>query len=79
MGIGEAVRYWRNRRALNQGELARLVGISQNSLSRIETGEHKPRSVTIRKLAEALKLDVEQLTAAGEDSKPPIPTDGTRP
>lgn len=69
MGIGEAIRYWRNRRAINQGELAEMVGISQNSLSRIETGEHRPRNTTLRKIADALKVPVEDLTAPSDEAK----------
>ncbi len=71
MEIGEAIRYWRTRRAINQGELAGMVGISQNSLSRIETGEHRPRNTTLRKIAEALKVPVENLTAPSSDPKEP--------
>jgi transcriptional regulator with XRE-family HTH domain len=36
---------------------AQRAGISQNSLSAIETGKKHPRPATIRKIAEALGVD----------------------
>ena len=52
---------WRERRALSQRDLARLANVSQFSISRIETGQQRPRPSTLRKLAKALSLSPEQL------------------
>ena len=52
---------WRERRALSQRDLARLAEVSQFSISRIETGQQKPRPSTLRKLARALNLSPDEL------------------
>ena len=44
----------RERQALNQRELAKLAGLTNASLSRIETGKQEPYASTVRKLAAAL-------------------------
>ena len=68
MEIGESIRRWRVRRALTQIELAQMASISQNSLSRIETGQHKPRPTTLRKIAVALNVDVDALQGFTRDA-----------
>lgn len=46
---------------LTQTELAELVGVSQNSISSIETGQYKPTAYTAALLCEALKCKFEDL------------------
>ena len=48
----------REKKAMSQGHLAELIGISQKSLSEIETGKRWPMHDTLVKLATA--LDVEE-------------------
>lgn len=67
--VGERLRYWRERRALSQRELAEAAGMGQNTIWRTESGEATPHPATLRKLAQALGIRVDQLTA--ED--PPSP------
>ena len=55
------LRAWRERKALSQRDLARVAGISQFSISKIETGQQEPRPSTIRKLAEALGVTLDEL------------------
>ncbi len=55
------LRVWRERKALSQRDLAQLAGVSQFSISKIETGNQNPRPSTLRKLAAALGLTPEQL------------------
>lgn len=56
-GGANAVRWVRESRGLTQGELATRSGVSQNSVSRIETGKRKPHKGTLKKLAAALGLE----------------------
>jgi transcriptional regulator with XRE-family HTH domain len=63
--MAERIKELRERRSYGQAELARLAGISPNALWRIESGMHEPRPVTVRKIAEALGVDVEILTGKG--------------
>lgn len=52
----------RQKRGWNQTTLGEKSGIGQNSVSRLEMGESKPRQKTLEKLAEALQCRVEDLT-----------------
>jgi HTH-type transcriptional regulator, competence development regulator len=51
----------RERKCWGQAELARRVGLSPNTLYRIETGRSRPRPATLRRLAEALQVDPSEL------------------
>ncbi len=55
------VRIWRDHRALTQQELAKMSKVSRGMIAAIETG-HKTGSITtLKKLAAALKVDLENL------------------
>jgi len=53
----------RQRRALSLTDLAGLSGVGRVTINRIENGKQKPRPRTLRALAEALRIDVEELTS----------------
>jgi transcriptional regulator with XRE-family HTH domain len=59
--FGSRLRYWRMRRAFSQRELATLAGLQQVTIARIEGRGERPRPATIRRLAEALHLSIEDL------------------
>ncbi len=48
-------------KGLTQGELAKMVGISQNSLSLYELGSHFPRRKVLDRLADVLECSVVDL------------------
>lgn len=54
----------RQRRALSLSDLALLSKVSRVTINRIENGKQKPSPRTIRRLAEALQIEVEDLTSA---------------
>jgi transcriptional regulator with XRE-family HTH domain len=54
----------RTREALSQGALAALLGVSQQTVSRWETGLSRPRKPMLGKLASVLNLSQEELRAA---------------
>ena len=56
-----AVKAWREYIGMTQQELSDAAGIRQPVLARIETGKVKPRLDTLRKLARAMNLTLEQL------------------
>ena len=59
----------RKLRALSQEELAEAAGIGRATLSRIERGETGAHGRTLRKLAEALRVGVEELVSTdGNDA-----------
>jgi transcriptional regulator with XRE-family HTH domain len=51
----------RERRLLTQAELAERAGLTEATVNRIERGIHEPRISTVRRLAEALKVEPEEL------------------
>lgn len=61
-GIGERLREIRRIRALTQAELGAKAGYSAETISKIESGYREPRPTTVRALAAALEIAVEDLT-----------------
>ncbi len=57
------LRNLRERRALSLNDLATLSKVGRVTISRIENGRQQPRPKTIRALAEALHVEVEELTS----------------
>jgi DNA-binding XRE family transcriptional regulator len=56
------VKVWREHRGLSQRALAEQTGLNFAYLSQIETGARKGPVKTMKKLAEALGLDLDDLT-----------------
>jgi transcriptional regulator with XRE-family HTH domain len=59
--IGKSVRKLRIERFMSQADLSRVAGVSPAHLGRLERNEHKPHLSTIRKIAEALGVDPNEL------------------
>jgi len=57
------LRQIRERKALSQRDLAQRAGVGEATISRIEQGRVRPRPSTLRKLAAALGVAPEKLTA----------------
>jgi DNA-binding XRE family transcriptional regulator len=55
------LRAWREYLKLTLTEVAERIGISEAALAQLETGEVKWRKNTLRKVAEALNITLEQL------------------
>ena len=56
------IRAWREYFGLTQQELARRAGMSQPALARLEKPGSKPRISTLKKIAVAMDITVQQLT-----------------
>ena len=54
----ESIRRIRTMRGMNQVDLARASGVAQNTISEIETGRREARPATLRKLADALGVEI---------------------
>jgi transcriptional regulator with XRE-family HTH domain len=52
----------REQQALSLTDLAQKSGVNRITIHRIENGKQKPMPRTIRKLAEALQVEVSELT-----------------
>jgi len=61
-----AVRVWREKQGLNQRELAVAAEISQSHLAEIETRAKTGSVETLRRLARALKVDLDTLVPIRE-------------
>lgn len=59
--IGDKLKEARTRALLNQQELADQAGVGVNTIIRIERNQVEPHFRTIRKLAEALRIDPSKL------------------
>ena len=62
--LGEALWWLRDRRALNQAEVAKRATLTASSLSRYESGQAMPSLKRLQRILEALDADVLQLGLA---------------
>ena len=59
--LGSRIRERRETAGLTQAELSSRAEIGRVTLTRIETGEHSPRTETLMAIARALEVEVEDL------------------
>jgi transcriptional regulator with XRE-family HTH domain len=59
--FGSAVKRWRNRLGISQGELATRAGLHRTYVSDIERGTRNPSLENIEKLADALQISTPTL------------------
>ena len=64
--LGKRIAQLRQDRGWTQKELADKAGITQNHVSRVEKDRMKPRRSTLKGLAEAFEIRVEDLEALAE-------------
>jgi transcriptional regulator with XRE-family HTH domain len=62
--IGDRLRDLRKRRLLTQQQLAQRSGVGIATIVRVERNQVEPQGSTIRKLAEALDVEPEELVKA---------------
>jgi len=58
---GNMVAAWRKYKKLSQTQLARKLGISQSAIAQMERPGYNHRSNTLKRIADALNINVEQL------------------
>ena len=64
---GARLRRLRREQALSQRELSRMTGIAFDTISRLETGKQRAQPRTIRKLADALRVEPKELMKGEND------------
>jgi transcriptional regulator with XRE-family HTH domain len=57
---------------ISQEELAELSGLSLRSIQRIEGGETTPRGDSLKRIAQALKIDIRELTLPSQEPMPGV-------
>ena len=65
--IGERLRDLRKRALMSQRELAKRSGVGVTTIVRIERNQVEPQGATIRKLAEALGVEPQELVRTASD------------
>ena len=83
-GLHQALRWLRNRRGLQQKEIAEAAGITRGMLSAYENGKQNPSLETLDKLLQALGAGLPELYEAlslqqGAQVPPARPSASTRP
>ncbi len=63
------LRSTREKRALNQSELARRAGLQASAVSQFETGTRKPSFDNLRRLADALDVTTDYLIGRVDDNQ----------
>jgi transcriptional regulator with XRE-family HTH domain len=66
--IGDRLRDLRKRALLTQRELADKSGVGVTTIIRIERNQVEPHGSTIRKLAEALEVEPQELVRRADDA-----------
>jgi transcriptional regulator with XRE-family HTH domain len=66
--IGERLRDLRKRALMSQRELAKYSGVGVTTIVRIERNQVEPQGATIRKLAEALEVEPQELVRRADDA-----------
>ena len=61
MKLGEKIKSLRKSKSISQEELASMLKINRNYLSRIETGKSEPTSSILKNIAEIFNVDLNSL------------------
>jgi len=65
------MRVWREYRGLSAADLAKACGVTAAAISQIESGKRKSSVMLLQKIARNLKVDLDALIAAEEESSAP--------
>ncbi len=63
--IGQELRQWRERAGLSRAKLSALCGVADSTIRNCETGRHRPRTYTLRRLRAVPVLGTESPQTAG--------------
>lgn len=61
--VAQNIKNFRNKKGITQGELAKEIDLSRNTIVNFETARRDPRVKDLRKIACALNVPIEQLLA----------------
>ena len=74
MSVGQRISELRSSKNLSQNQLAQLMEVSRQAVSKWENGQSLPDSLNLIKLADILDTDIEYLTTGRQvvPSRPPV-------
>ena len=73
MSIGERITELRKKQNLSQAELARVMEVSRQAVSKWENGQSSPDTIKLIQLADVLDTEVEYLATGRSSDYPPPP------
>jgi len=59
--LGKKIKFLREQRQLTQPELGGILGMDFQSISRIENGKTNPSAYLLKKIADALHVDMNEI------------------
>jgi transcriptional regulator with XRE-family HTH domain len=71
---GSRIKSLRTEKGLNQGEMGKLLGLDQGTVSKMERDETEPTAKTLRMLREIFGVTIDWILT-GVGTKYPLPTD----
>jgi transcriptional regulator with XRE-family HTH domain len=71
--LGMRIKLARTRRGLNQARLARLIGMSKNSMNLIERDMSQPAFAWVQKIAEVLNVSLDYLGGRTDEDTMVVP------
>jgi transcriptional regulator with XRE-family HTH domain len=72
--MGDRIRMHRARLRMSQTQLAKLVGLSLNSISAIEAGHTDPRASRLKAIAKVLGVTTDYLLGCEDEQSEYLPT-----
>ncbi len=75
MNIGEQIRKYRSIANISQKELGKRLGMSQQQIAQYENGNRKPKFETLKKIGDALEIDILHLLPEGSYKELPLNDD----
>lgn len=73
MAVGERITALRKEKELSQGQLAQLLGVSRQAVSKWENGQSSPDTNKLIQLADVLDTEVEYLATGSKPIYEPAP------
>ena len=65
--LGERLRTFRQRKRLTQGELAKIIGVTRQTIAKWENNERVPDALMAKKLAKELRITADELLGKDEN------------
>ena len=72
--LGERLRTFRQRERLTQGDLAKIIGVTRQTIAKWENNERVPDALMVKKLAKVFRITADELLGKDEDESATMPS-----